>query len=150
MVVELGRFLELGLYSQGDEVMTRLSDYWGPPTSDTGWQAQTTDWACEWGSAQRALRWGGLEIVLSSNESIGEVGIISNWRYLGPDADHPEITMVARNGITIGSSRSEIFASYPDVTDAGDSIDVNEGGGGFRFWLDGNQISQFGIIDCAD
>jgi hypothetical protein len=149
-VVDVGRFLDLGLFSPGEEVMTRLSEYWGPPTTDTGWISQATDWACEWGTAQRGLHWGGLEIILSTNESIGTDGIISNWRYLGPDGDHPEIVMVARDGLTIGSSRSEVLAAYPDVTDFGDLIDVNEGSGGFRFWLDGELISQFGVVDCAD
>ena len=149
-MVDLGRFLDLGLFSPGDEVMSRLSEHWGPPTSDTGWQAYATDWACEWGTAQRALGWGGLEIVLSTNDSIGTDGIISNWRYLGPDPDHPEIGLVARDGLTIGSSRTELLAAYQDVTDFGDFIDVNEGGGGFRFWMDGEQISQFGVVDCAD
>ena len=150
VVVDVGQFLGLGLFSPGADVVTRLSEYWGPPTADTGWQGQTTDWACEWGMEQRALHRGGLEIVLSTNESIGTDGIISNWRYVGPDGDHPEIVLVARDGLTIGSSRSEVLAAYPDVTDAGDFIDVNEGAGGFRFWVDGEQVSQFGVIDCAD
>ena len=107
VVVDVGRSLDLGLVSPGDEVDDPTSAYWGPPTSDTGWLPYTVRLGPASGAApSAALHWGGLEIVLSTNDEIGADGITATGGTWGPSGDHPEIVLVARNGLTIGSSKS--------------------------------------------
>lgn len=73
---------------------------------------------------------------------------LTNWVYTGgPVAGYAQ--MVAPEGITIGRTRQDIDAAYPQaVALGGDAIDVYEPVL-LRFGMSGDTIEWFGRVDCA-
>jgi hypothetical protein len=73
--------------------------------------------------------------------------VLTNWQYTNPDPSRSP-TVVARNGVTVGSDRSSVLAAYSNAIDSGATIDANDVE--LRFGLTGNTVVSLGHIDCGD
>lgn len=76
-----------------------------------------------------------------------ETAVLTNWMYSGA-VEEGVPQMAGNNGVTVGSSRADVMAAYPDALDAGDMIYPDNTA--WRFTMDGDTIASFGVIDCGD
>jgi hypothetical protein len=111
------------------------------PTIDgeTTFACLTPTFAHHWVS-----RLGGLVLVWEGQTL--DDAVLTNWQYTQPTPG-AAATVVARDGVTVGSSRNAVVAAYPNAVDLGATIDVADVG--LRFGLSGTTVIWFGHIACG-
>lgn len=90
------------------------------------------------------LRSGGLTLVFEGTSS--ETAAMTNWMYVGgPTLGFSKL--VAPGGLEVGGTRAQVVGMFPDHQDFGNEIHLVTPL--LRFYLDGDTITAFGIIDCV-
>lgn len=72
--------------------------------------------------------------------------VMTNWMYLGASIDD-QPQMITDRGITVGSTRADLFAAYPEAFELGpDAVELP----GMRAYLADGRVAALGRVDCGD
>lgn len=111
-----------------------------PPAMDTP--------LCSISAPFSEMRHDGPLTVLFEGDDLA-TSVITNW-YYGRGGAPDDLTLVARAGVTLASSRAMVGAAYPeagvDEPFSVDFIDVDN----FRIGFDGDSVAWFAVIICGD
>ena len=72
-----------------------------------------------------------------------DTAILTNWHYTGGTA--AGYSKMVANGVTVGSSRQDLLSADPAAYSTGDEVAALS----LQFFLDGDTVTWFGVIDCA-
>lgn len=89
---------------------------------------------------------GGLTLYFEEFEGSGAT--LTNWTYDGGPIEGVG-ELVAPNDVRIGDTRQDLMVAHTELQDFGDQVLVNQPVP-LRFGLDGDTITWFGVIDCAE
>lgn len=108
--LELDGLGEVSYGLRPEEVLERLIPLFGAPTKDTGTISSFSAYGTCPGENIRVLEWGGLHLLFGDTE-FGDNAFFGYEYVSRDDGETPQLA--TREGVTIGSRRSDILALYP-------------------------------------